>query len=199
MFKIIEPKYHCFYKRSIDRFMNLTRSCINLGFSQQDQNEATFILSDDREMGVYGGALLFKKKVNDFPPELVKMLADFVSPQDCMWKCIIFLSFEKECPLYDTEEIIHFCQIFYRKLYNRLVRFGKKEETGFLCISLDSREYLCMEELILWPYVFEFKPQDSTDGFFHGILPLTGGQYEDYQKSWRVLDFSSQERKISLG
>ncbi|HUX79409.1 MAG TPA: hypothetical protein VMW10_06670, partial [Alphaproteobacteria bacterium] len=157
---------------------------------------ATFILNDDRETGVYGGALLLKKKLNDFPPELVKTLAEFVSPQECMWKCIISLFLQKESPLYETDEIMHFCQTFYRKLYNRLVGFGKKEETGFLCVSLDSGEYLCMEELIAWPYVFEIKPQDSSDGLFHGILPLTGSPYEAYKKAWRGLDLSSQKRKF---
>lgn len=186
MFKIIEPKYHCFYKILIDRFMDHTKACSSMGLSQKDQNGATFILTDDRETGVYGGALLLNKRLNDFPPELVKTLADFVSPQDCMWKCIISILFEKESSLYDTNEIVHFSQILYRKLYNRLVGFGRKEETGFLCVSLDSGEYLCTEGLIPWPYVFELKPQDSSDGFFHGILPLTGSQYEDYQKMWKV-------------
>ncbi|HUX79484.1 MAG TPA: hypothetical protein VMW10_07075 [Alphaproteobacteria bacterium] len=199
MFKIIEPNYHCFYKSLIDRFMDLTRSCSSLGLSQKDQNAATFILNDDRETGVYGGALLLKKKLNDFPPELVKTLADFISPQESMWRCIISLSVEKESPLYDTDEIMHFYQIFYRKLYNRLVGFGKKEETGFLCVSLDSGEYLCMEGLIVWPYVFEIKPQDSSDGLFHGILPLIGSPYEDYQRSWQDFELPSHERKIVLG
>lgn len=198
MFKIIEPKYHCFYKIPIDRFIELTKLYSPLEFSQQDQNRATFILADNRETGIYGGALLLNKRLSDFPPELVKTLSDFVSPQECIWKCIISLSFEKDSPLYETDEMLHFCQIFYRKLYNRLVGFGKKEETGFLCVSLDSGEYLCTEGLVSWPYVFELKPQDSSDGLFHGVLPLTGGPYEAYQKAWHVLDFSSQGRKIEL-
>ena len=197
MFKIIEPKYHCFYNGLIDRFMDLTK-CSSLGLSQQDQNGATFVLTEDRDSGVYGGALLLKKELNDFPPELVKTLSDFVSPQESMWKCTISLSFEKESLLYETNEIMHFCQIFYRKLYNRLVGFGKKEETGFLCVSLDSGEYLCTEGLILWPYVFEIKPQDSSDGLFYGILPLTGSPYEAYQKAWKTLNLSSQKEKIEL-
>lgn len=97
---------------------------------------------------------------------------------------MVFLSFEKESPLSATNEQDHFCQIFYRNLYNTLTEFGKREGTGFLCVSVDSCEYLCTEGLNFWPYIFELKPQHSPDGLFHGVLALTGSQYEEYQKRW---------------
>jgi hypothetical protein len=199
MFKVIEPKYHCFYPSCINRFTERIKSRTHVRFSQREQNRATFILTNNEEKDFEGGAILLKKKLKDFPSELVNVLSDFVPSQEDMWQCVVFISFEKDSPLYETDEMLHFCQIFYRKLYNRLVGFGKKEGTGFLCVSLDSEEYLCTEGLISWPYVFELKPQDSCDGLFHGILPLTGGPYEDYQRSWQDLDFPSQEKKIAFG
>lgn len=107
MFKIIDPEYHCFYKPFIDRFMNLIQSC-SLEFSERDQNRATFILTDDKDNGVYGGALLVRKRLHNFPPELVKSLSDFISPKECMWECFTALSIDNDSPLYETEEIESF-------------------------------------------------------------------------------------------
>lgn len=184
MFTVIHPKYHCFCTSPINHFMELIKSRVPLGVSKNDQNKATFVLLEDEEKGVCGGALLLKKRLNDFPHELTNTLIEFVSPKEAIWKCMVFLSFEKDSPLCATNEQDHFCQIFYRNLYNNLVEFGKREKTGFLCVSLDSQEFICTEGLTLWPYIFELKPQHSSDGLFHGILSLTGSQYEAYQKNW---------------
>ncbi|MBA3814579.1 MAG: hypothetical protein H0X26_08895 [Alphaproteobacteria bacterium] len=193
MFTVIDPKYQCFYTFPISHFMELIKSRAYFGLSKQDQNRATFVLLEDEEKGVCGGALLLKKRLSGFPHEVANTLSDFVSPKDYVWKCMVFLSFEKDSPLCTTNEGDHFCQIFYRNLYNTLVEFGKKEGTGFLCVSLDSVEHLCTEEIICWPYIFELKPQNSSDGFFHGILSLTGSQYEAYQKNWKGALFSVQK------
>lgn len=182
MFKIIEPEYHCFYKTLIDRFMELIK-LHHFNLSERDQNRATFILADTKNDGVCGGAFLLKRKLNEFSPELIIALSDFLSPAECVWECTIALSIEKGSLLYQMDGDDRFCQTFYRNLHNRLMLLGKKEGVGFLCISLESGEYLCTEGLISWPYVLELKPQDSSDGLFHGILPLIGSQSETYQQS----------------
>ncbi len=197
MFKTIEPKHHCFYKPLIEHFI---KSCPSLGFefSNPLQNRTTFILKEDQKRGVYGGAMLFKRKLSDFPKELVKPLSNFISLKEPIWEAVVSISFEDDSPLYTSREVEQFCQTFYRSLYETLVKFGKKERTGFLYVSLDSGEYHCVEGLTLWPYVFELKPQDSSDGLFHGILPLIGSQYESYKQAWQALDFAFQERRLAL-
>lgn len=198
MFEVIEPKYQCFYKSLIERFIEPIKLCPPLGFelSHLVQNRTTFILGEDKEKGVYGGALLFKERLHDCPKELVTPLSDFIPLQEDIWKCVISMSFKNDSPLYTTGKLEFFCQTLYRNLYDILVEFGERERTGFLCVSLDPREFLCTEGLIFWPYVCELKPRNSSDGFFHGILPLTGSQYEAYKKICQALDFSYQERKL---
>jgi hypothetical protein len=183
MFKIIEPKHHCFCATPINHFMDLVKSRHAFGLSKHDQNQATFVLCDDKIKGACGGALLFQKKVEDFPYKISNTLLDFIPPKEKAWECIVSLSIN-DSSLWATNEEGYFCQQFYRNLYNNLVDFGKKESTGFLCVSLDFQEFLCTEGVTLWPYIFELKPQQSSDGLFHGILSLTGSQYEDYQKNW---------------
>ncbi len=168
-------------KSEVEQFIE-SKTYIAPQLSEHEQNLSTFILTKDEKKGVYGGALLLKKKSNDFPRELVGALSGFVPQPEYMWKCHIFIYFEKNGYLYQTDEVQTYCLTFYRNLYDRLVEFGKKEGAGFLCVSLSSREYLCSEEVALWPYIFELKPRNSSDGFFYGILPLIGGQCEAYQK-----------------
>ena len=213
MFKIIEPKYHCFYKPLIEHFIKLMNSHSSPAYfdeytwpflskplkpereqfiesrtyaapqlSEHERNLSTFILTEDEEKGVCGGALLLKKKSNDFPRELMGTLSSFVTQPEYIWKCHIFISFEKNGYLYKTNEVDSFSQVFYQNLYDRLIEFGRREGVGFLCVSLSSGEYLCTEEVVLWPYIFELKPRNSSDGFFYGILPLIGSQCEAYQK-----------------
>lgn len=198
MFKIIEPKYQCFYKPLIEHFIESIRLYSSFEFLPQIQNRTTFILGENKEKGARGGAMIFKKKLCDCPQELVHSLTDYVSLQEEIWECLISLSFYNDNPLYTTGEGETFCQIFYRNLYDKLAEFGQKEKTGFLCVSLDSGEYYCTEGLISWPYVFEFKPRGTSDGFFHGILSLTGSQYEAYKNACQALDFSLQECKLKL-
>lgn len=180
MFKVIEPQYHCFNKLSIDRFMELIHMH-STDFSEHEKNKATFIVAEDREDGVHGGAFLYKKRLDEFPPELINALSDFLLPVEWVWDCIVTLSIDDDSILYKMNEVDRFCHIFYRNLYNRLKFLGKNEDVGFLCISLFSAEYIYMEEFISWPYILELKPQESSDGLFHGILPLIGSQCEAYQ------------------
>ena len=196
MFTIIEPKYHCFYKSLIDQFITYIQDAQATIPTVSEQNSTTFILFQDKEKGVCGGGLLLKKKLNDLPKPLIKSIAPFVASEESIWKCSILLHFENNSSLYTTNEFEIFSQIFYRELYNNLTMLGRKEKTGFLCVSLDSNEYFCIEEIGFWPYVFELKPHDSLDGLFYGILPLIGSQYEAYQMTWKALDFSSEERRF---
>jgi hypothetical protein len=82
--------------------------------------------------------VLFQKKVEDYPYKISNTLLAFISPKKKVWECIFSLSIENDSSLWTINERDYFCQRFYRNLYNNLVEFGRKEVTGFLCISLDS-------------------------------------------------------------
>ena len=200
MFKIIEPKYHCFYTSLIERFVDSLKLSLMVGaeFSDSLQNKTTFILREDTEKGVYGGAMLFKTELSDFPKEFSEPVSHFLSLNDLIWKCIISISFEDDSSLCRTGDVEGFCQNFYRCLYESLAEFGQKGKVGCLAVTLDPGEYLCTEGAIFWPYVFELKPQISSDGFFYGILPLKGIQYEAYKRVWEALDLSSAERRLTF-
>jgi hypothetical protein len=177
MFTVIMPEHHyCFYKSTIDLFVELLQSNSFMRVAEEDRNNATFILTKNKDKGLCGGAMLLKKKLYEFPKEFVKNIAPFVLPQETVWKCTVFLHFENDNPLSTSVEDELFCQSFYEELYEKLGEFGKKEEIGFLCMSLDPGEHLCTEEMGLWPYLLPFKPEESPDGLFYGVLPLTGSQ-----------------------
>lgn len=85
-----------------------------------------------------------------------------------------------------TPESEYHLQSFYRELYEGFVEFGRIKGIGFLIMKLSPKVYNSTKIYGLWPYVVELKPDNSLDGLFHGILPLTGSQYIAYRKSWEV-------------
>ncbi len=196
MFMIIDPQNHCFYKPKIDHFIELMKRYYQRDLSLSDQNSSTFIIAEDETRGVYGGALLAQKKVRLLSEKLRKKIDCLISQDQWVWTCTVFLHIQNDDPLSTTDNFEPFCWDFYRTLYKQLTEFGEKVNTGFLCMTLDSGEYLCTEEMGLWPYVIEIKPQESSDRLFHGILSLTGIQYESYLKNWKVVELSLENTNL---
>lgn len=196
MLTLIEPKDHCFSKSRIDIFTELMKKYYHIDLSISVQNNSTFIIAEDQESGVYGGAQLHEKRVRSLPDKIRERIECFLPQDEMVWNCTVFLHLENEDTLSSIDDFEPFCWTFYRKLYDKLVEFGAKMGTGFLCMTLDPGEYLCTEDMGLWPYVLEVKTQESSDRLYHGILSLTGTQYETYKKKWKALDLSSQAMNL---
>jgi len=173
MFKLIEPNDQHSNKALITPFLNTLKNDPVLSFFSQHPDQATFIMMADETKGIHGGALLIKKRLITLHPSLKKNMTSFASKDGYVWVCTASLSIEMDALAYNFET---FCNVFYRELYKTLHQFGQKEETNFLCVMLEAGEYLCTEVIGLWPYVMEIRPQDSSDGLFHGILSLTKSQ-----------------------
>ncbi len=148
---------------------------------QRDHNNSAFIIAKRKEGNVIGGACLFKKGLKNIQEDLSDLVTT-LPLQGHVWECPdIYLE-----PSYSSKkkESDNFSQIFYRGLYETFVEFGKIKKVGFLIIKLDAKIYVSTKEFGLWPYVVELKPKNSPDGLFYGILPLSGSQYQSYQKLW---------------
>lgn len=173
MFKLIEPNNQHSNESLITPFLMTLQNDPVLRFFSQHPDQATFIITSDEAKGIYGGALLSKKRLATLHPSLKKSMASFASEDGYVWMCTVSLSIKTDVLAYNFEA---FCNVFYRELYNTLHQFGQKEEINFLGVVLEPGEYLCTEVIGLWPYVMEIRPQDSSDGLFHGILSLPKNQ-----------------------
>ncbi|MBL8676791.1 MAG: hypothetical protein JNJ47_05145 [Alphaproteobacteria bacterium] len=179
-FDIIEPKegiHKSKYIKKIEHHINPTK---------EDPSELkNYIFVEEflegGENKFIGGALLLKKelyKVQEDVQELVGALPLRGFVWECSFSC--FFKIRDQETRFSTISP----QEFYCGLYNKLVKFGRKKEIGFVIMKLPQETYLSSKEWGKWPYVVELKPENSPDKLFHGILPLTGSQYEAYQKSW---------------
>ncbi len=153
----------------------------------EDLSKATFIHTEGR--GIAGGACLVKKEIKHIHQDVRTLVANLALHQGHVWECSgVYLETSLTYPTPDSPEFRFYSQAFYRELYEELVEFGKKNHIGFMIMKLGSEVYASTKEFGLWPYVVELKPKNASQGIFHGILPLTGSQYEAYQNVWKDLD-----------
>jgi hypothetical protein len=177
MLKIIEPKHQCYYKGRVDLLMGLMRLYQDIPLTTEEQTRATFIVGEDDTSGIYGGAILHQKSVNELQTQL-KGIVSTLSPQmeDVWVGTLAFLVEDNKM----SSNAGNFTppQKFYKSLLEKFMEFGNAEDVRFLCLTLNPFEHLRTKNRGFWPYILEVKPQDSLDGLFHGILPLFERKYK---------------------
>src|SRR3972149_7505739 len=177
MLKIIDPTQQCYYKARIDLLMGLMRFYQDIPLSYEEQTRATFIIGEDEGSGVYGGSVLHKKSVTDLQSQLKSIVSALTPHMEEVWVgTLSFFLEDKKLPL--SVEGAGGYQKFYKNLLEKFVEFGHEEGIGFLCLTLNPFEHLRTKNRGFWPYIVEVKPQDSLDGLFHGILPLSEKKYK---------------------
>lgn len=179
MLKVIEPDSHCYYRSRIDFLMGSMRLYQNIPLTTEEQKRATFIVGTDEASNIYGGAILYKKSVRGLQAQLTNVVST-LSPQveDVWGGTLSFLIAEKASAL--PTDRANDTQKFYKDLFKNFVEFGHQKEIGFLCLTLNPFEHLRTKNRGFWPYILEVKPQDSLDGLFHGILPLSEKKHKTY-------------------
>lgn len=181
MFDVILPKNHPYQNPLKDSFLEIIKKNQTLNYVFRDQKNATFILTQDPLNGFYGGALLLKQKLSFLHKDIRKSLFSQSSQKQEIWTGNVSLYMTHDLPAHFES----LCKSFYQNLYAQLVEFGIKEKISFLCVTLEPGEYLCTEAIGLWPYVVEVRPQDSSDGLFHGILSLT---HKPSQATFKIME-----------
>jgi hypothetical protein len=167
MFTVIKPKHHHTHTSLIHLFLAPIKKNSELNTAFSNVSKSTFILMQDNDKGIYGGAILLKNKISSLHRLLSKHVLS--SATGDVWTCSAYLHLDNEKLFQDFED---FCIFFYRELYKKLKEFGEKEGVNYIYVKLNPGEYFCTEVLGSWSYVFEIKPHESRDGLFHGVLSL---------------------------
>ncbi len=177
MLKIIEPTQQCYYKGRIDLLMGLMRLYQDIPLSYEEQTQATFIVGEDEESGIYGGSILHKKRVTELQSQLKGIVSTLTPQMEEVWVgTLSFFIEDKRAPFNASGGSCH--QKFYKNLLEKFMEFGHQEGISYLCLTLNPFEHLRTKNRGFWPYILEVKPQDSLDGLFHGILPLSERKYK---------------------
>ena len=142
-----------------------------------DEREmATILITDSTERETVGSLSLIKRKFD----QLGEDISDFIPvAQDEIWEGSHLNGISSPC--------------FYRTLFEGIAEFGGKKGLEFVVVKLTADAYPFTKEIGLWPYVLEFPPRESSDGYFYGVLPLRGAFYEEYMKRWGEFNLT-QER-----
>lgn len=171
MFNVIEPQEHHLYLSSIHKFLQELSIAVNFT-EDEDLANVDYILVEEEIQGLQGGILLVKKPLGAVCAA-VRTYLETMCPQyqlcSEIWTGRIAFYFSKEISGWDYERI---SKLLYRSLFEDLIAFGVKENAPFLCLTMPLVEYLSINLLSLWDFMFEVRPRESYDGLFHGILSL---------------------------
>jgi len=197
MLMTIEPKDHPFYKSKIGALLDLFKIYQGIELSFEEEKKATFIIAEDNERGVYGGALLLPEEACPLPKNIRNLISFFLYKKDVIWTLSLCLALERD-ESYFTINLLDLYKNFYQHLFDVLVAFGRQKEIEFLHLTLAPPEYDNLKKYgVLWLHMREIKPIDSTNDFFYGILPLTRSVPANAKGMWRFLS-SSPMRRIAV-
>lgn len=201
MFTVIEPnalsndesESHAYHKSDIKALLSLLKSYQRFELPFDAWNKVHFLIADNRENGVYGGAVLYCQSITcrDFliaftsnpkdknlaknPLNAIEDIFSLFPPErETIWAARFCLRVnDKTFPL--TSEVFEYHENFYEELLRYFCAFGEKEGIDYLALTLQARDYT-NTRTYGWPYVFETKPRDSIDRLFHGFLALQAPQ-----------------------
>lgn len=196
MLKIIESKNQHYYQSRIDLLMGMMRYFQELPLILEEQEMATFILTEREEdlldlsshnenyfgnaplnkgsREIFGGAILYQRSARDLPPAVQQLMLTFnqeaTLEEDIWGGSTSFFSHPQKNSL--SGEELDECRMFYENLLKKFIEFGQQKKVNFLCLALNPLEYEHTKNKDFWPYVLEIKPEDSPDGLFYGVLSL---------------------------
>lgn len=185
MLKIISPKGHKLHQSSIEAFLSLLSVYQNFELSEKRMKNATFIIAEDTQHGVYGGAVLYPQKIYGRSED--EFLEEY---EDCFQG--LFMTFHphiqefwmaRVCFCLDANlssgsfSELELCIKFYNEIYEAMLTFGQSKGIIFLPYSLCSFDTIEPPLYKDWPYNVPFRDSKDTSGLSHGILSLTGERF----------------------
>lgn len=191
-FEIIESVQQNSRNRVIKAMKEKMTFSQRIEFSSKNKVNQTFILAESQSKKILGGAYLLKKNLDEIQEDLRDLVTTLTSQNEHVWECsalYIDPSVQQSLFIMPTAEIC--LQTFYRDLYTKFVELGLKNKVHFIIMKLVTEAYDLSKNIGLWPYIVELNPHTAADGLFHGILPLTGSQYEAYCNTWKMSDIKS--------
>ena len=171
MMKIIKPKDYNLYQPKIEALLDLFSVYQNVELSSEEKRTATFMIAEDKERGVYGGAFLIQKPIEKLDEKTRDILNVFSSHKKKVWTANLCFCLDGNEPFSDLENL-DLCQNFYERLFKKFIKFGKQEKTKFLVLTLRPTDLFRSKTYGHWPYLLEIEPKDSMDSLFHGLLSL---------------------------
>ena len=188
-FEIIESVQQNSRNRVIKAMKEKMTFSQRIEFSSKNKVNQTFIIAESQGKKILGGAYFLKKNLDEIQEDLRDLVTTLTSQNGHVWECSALYvdpSLQQSFFIMPNAEVC--LQTFYRDLYAKFVELGLKNRAHFIIMKLATEDYDLSKNIGLWPYIVELNPHTAVDGLFHGILPLTGSQYEAYCRTWEMSD-----------
>ena len=185
MLKIIEPQFHEDHEHKINSLLDLLKIYQDFYLPPKAQEKATFLIAEDEVRGVYGGAVIYSRKisspfapaVNDTKEEALGKMFSAFQPKVkvySMANICICAGGEEESSILDSHDLY---QSLYKNFYKAFIDFGIVKDVEHISFTL----YVSNTSVVLpykeWPYLLEARFTEENDGFLHGILSLKGKKF----------------------
>lgn len=173
MFQEIPPSKQGCYNKVLKPGFEILETHSLLSTSFPNYEKGTVLLFGDETKELMGGALLLQQTFASIHPKIQPNIRHLLSKNNTLWTGTVFLC-EKNHKFSRQYEFL--CKTFYYNLYQKLVEFGQKEEIRFLYMILSTGEFLCTEEIGLWPYVYTLHTGQPFQDISYKILSLVTNQ-----------------------
>lgn len=200
---ISNPKDQQVYQEKIETLLGLLKIYHDFTLPQECREKAAFIIGEDDERGVYGGAVLYSQQ-NEYYPSVTYESEDsddfrtitsaFQPRKKEIWIARICLCIgdDKSDPKMQTLELMESCENFYRTLYQVLTQFQQRKRIGLLSFILRTADLYNTHVLQDWLCLIEIKPKEGIKGFFYGILDPSLNRQINSSENHKIIDFSSK-------
>lgn len=171
MLTFITPRERTHHKEKVETLLNLFKIYQRFELPASLQNKATFLVAENNENGIYGGAVLYPKKAKSLYEKLARGLLKFSPHIEDVW-CVRICFSAKQAEGYHTLDTVGFYETFYKEMYESLSEWGKQNNVSFLALTLEYKEYKESKSYGQWPYLLELDFSETSDHKFHGLLVL---------------------------
>ena len=195
MLNLIEAKEHALHEEDIEAFLSLVKIYQNKSLSPEDKRKSTFIIAKDNTYGVYGGAVVHKRNVQDLHQKIKDVYSSLSPNTKYVWAAFSCFCFIQDTLFLKTEDIDQ-CRQFYRELLEEYKKFGLRENFRTICLTLNQVEYNRSQKYGLWPYIVEVPFNESSEKLFHGLLTLKGTAQSSYVKN--PFSVAQYDRKVCI-
>ncbi|EKE09525.1 MAG: hypothetical protein ACD_16C00144G0002 [uncultured bacterium] len=179
MLTLINPQEQRDSKQKIETLLNLFKIYQRVDLPITVQKKATFVMAENEEYGVYGGAIIYSKKVKLLYEKVANILLKFTPELEEVW-CLKLCFSIKPKEGYLTLDILDLYETFYQNLHKLLNDWGQRNQIKFLVLSLGYKEYCDTKIYGRWPYLLEISPMEASDHQFHGLLVLNTKKKQIY-------------------
>ena len=185
MFHIVSPVHYVRHTDLIEEYKAKLLEVNGEEIPNEEQGQAFYVICQESDRGVVGGAYLVKKSLEALPVNLRDSL-HLLNMKEPVWQCagLYFELPEGDPAFFMPSAFEEACRSFYRNIYETFMNFSALQNMPLLLTKLNKDNYEDTLYFGLWPYLARERGDDGV----YGLLSLHPQHYVLFQTQWRTYD-----------